>query len=247
MIFAPPKTGKTTLASTLNKLTLKQLGKPTLFIAVEAGEGGGTMSIQEAGVDYVTPANYVELLNVMSALQTDTYYGGVVFDSATEYVNRYLKPYALNFPSREKIPTRSAGVPERSDYQTMGEKARADFNTLINLTTHPNLNIRKHLIVTALEKVKEDNGSIVAVQPDLPGAMSGAATAMFQTVGQIIIRGKIQKNANGQNERVQERILLTGGDGVRVVGDRTHTLPHECVEMDWEVIWDKYWIPIINK
>jgi len=248
MVYATPKTGKTTLSSTLNKLTLKHLGKPTLFVAVEAGEGGGTMSIQDAGVDYVCPANYNDFQALLVALQTDTTYGGIVLDSSTEYVNRYLKPYALNFPSREKIPTRAAGVPERSDYQTMGEKARSDFNTLINLTTHPNMNIRKHLIVTALERVKESDGKIVAIQPDLPGAMSSSATAMFQTVGQIAIRGKVQKNpTTGQNERVQERVLVTGGDGVRVVGDRTHILPAECQEMDMLEIWEKYWLPTINK
>ena len=248
MVYSPPKFGKTTLAATLNKLTLKTLNKPTLFIAVEAGEGGGTMSIQDAGVDYVCPEDYNEFQSVLAALQTDTFYGGVVLDSATEYVNRYLKPYALNFPSRERIPTRSAGVPERSDYQTMGEKARKDFNQLISLTTKADTNIRKHLIVTALERSKEDNGAIVAIQPDLPGAMSGAATAMFQTVAQVAIRGKVVKDpTTGQPSRITERVLVTGGDGVRVVGDRTHVFPTECTDMDLLTLWEKYWVPQFNK
>jgi hypothetical protein len=245
MVYAPPKFGKTTFASTLDKLTKQYMGKPTLFIAVEAGDGGGTMSIQQAGVDFVTPQTYDELLKIITELQTDSYYGGVILDSATEYVNTFLKPFALKFPSREKIATRSAGVPERSDYQTMGEKARIDFTQLIRLTTARDVNLRKHLIVTALERTKEDNGAITAIQPDLPGAMSQSATAMFQTVGQIAIKNEIVKLPDGRSERKQSRILRTAGDGVRVMGDRTYVFPAE-IEPDLTLLWEKYWIPKVE-
>lgn len=242
LIYAPPKFGKTTLAATLNKVTLAENGKKTLFIAVEAGEGGGTMSIQHAAVDYVAPTSYEEFLQVLAALQNDTTYGGVVLDSATEYVNRFLKPYALRFAPRERVDTRQAGVPTRSDYQTMGEKARIDFLQLIGMTIHRNPDCRKHLVVTALQREKtDDSGRLIAIQPELPGSMSATATAMFQTVGQIIIKSRVVDNV-----RTQQRILLTEGDGVRVVGDRTGVFPAEAPP-DLKEIWDKYWLPKIKE
>lgn len=242
LVYAPPKFGKTTLAATLNKVTLAENGKKTLFVAVEAGEGGGTMSIQREAVDYVAPTTYEEFLQVLAALQNDTTYGGVVLDSATEYVNRFLKPYALKFAPRERVDTRQAGVPTRSDYQTMGEKARIDFLQLISLTTHRNPDCRKHLVVTALQREKtDDSGRLLAIQPELPGAMSATATAMFQTVAQIIIKSRVVNNV-----RTQERVLLTEGDGVRVVGDRTGVFPAES-PTDLKEVWDKYWLPKLKE
>ena len=245
LLYAPAKFGKTTFAATLDKLTRKHMGKPTLFIAVEAGEGGGTMSIQQAGVDFVAPATYDELLKVLTALQTDTTYGGVVLDSATEYVNRFLKPYALQFPARENVPTRSAGVPTRSDYQTMGEKLRIDFLKLISLTTAPRIECRKHLIVTALQREKLDGDTIVSIHPDLPGAMALTATAMFQTVAQIELRHVVEKE-DGKTTRRAVRQLLTDGGGIRIVGDRTGLIPNGA-PLDLLEIYERWWLPAIQR
>jgi hypothetical protein len=44
--FSPTGYGKTTLGATLDRMTRRFFGKPSLFIGVEAGEGGGAMSIQ---------------------------------------------------------------------------------------------------------------------------------------------------------------------------------------------------------
>ena len=93
MNWAPAKYGKTTFGSTLDKLTREVLGKPTVFIAVDCGDGGGTMSVRDAGVDFVQPANYKEYQAIVTALTNDTHYGGVVLDSASEYVNMFLKPF----------------------------------------------------------------------------------------------------------------------------------------------------------
>lgn len=245
LIYAPAKHGKTTFAATLNKLTLKHHGKPTLFVAVEPGEGGGTMSIQHAGVDYVAPETYDEFLKVLAALENDTNYAGVVLDSATEYVNRFLKPYALKFPSRERIPTREAGVPERSDYQTMGEKLRLDFLRLIRLTTHPRLECRKHLVVTALQREKVDHDAIVSIHPDLPGAMALTAAAMFQTVAQIGISNRVEKEG-GQTRRITHRYLITESNGVRVVGDRTGCFP-DGAPLDLLEIYEQHWLPKVQE
>jgi hypothetical protein len=191
-----------------------------------------------------------ELERLFASLATDTSYGGVVLDSSSELVRRFVQPYALAFPSREKTPTRNAGVPERSDYQTMGERSRQFFNQLINLTVHPDLNVRKHLYVTALQKDKMDKDGkvIVAVQPALPGAMAGDAAAMFQTVLSLRIVPKVVPDPGDPKKtiRISNRTLFTDSDGVTWVKDRTKCFPNGC-EPDFEVIYEKYWLPRIEE
>lgn len=254
MIYAPPKRGKTTFGATLDRMTKRFLGKPTLFIAVEAGDGGGTMSIHGADVDFVCPATMEELNKLIAALSTDTKYGGVVFDSATEYVNRFLKPYALRFPyTKGAAPaTRLEGVPEQGDYQTMGERSRMDFNKLLNLTAHPDPNVRKHLVVTALEKEKTDRKTqeVLSIGPDLPGAMAQAATAMFQTVGCIELRTTVEPDPKDPSKkiRVTRRTLVTDAteENKKILGDRTKLIPNGS-PLDWEEIWETHWLPRFEK
>lgn len=212
------------------------------------------MSIEDAGVDYVVPQTMEELNRIIAALASDTKYGGVVFDSATEYVNRFLKPYALRLPYTKGTPpaTRLEGVPEQGDYQTMGERARMDFNKLINLTSHPDKNIRKHLVVTALEKERTDRATqaLVAIQPDLPGAMSQAATSMFQSVAGIELRTSVQPDPSDPKKtiRVTRRQLVTEAteESKRVVGDRTRRIPNGA-PLDLEKIWYEYWVPTFKE
>lgn len=248
LVYSPAKRGKTTFGSTLDKLTKRWFGKPSLFVAVETGEGGGTMSVQDAGVDFIQPSSWEELVVVLATLQTDTKYGGVIFDSATEYVKRFLQPLALRIPYSKGSPdaTRAMGVPMQGDYQTMGEQARQHFNQLVNLTVHPNPNVRKHLIVTALEKEKNDrvSGELTAIQPDLPGAMATTATAMFQTVATIQVQRLVAPDPAKPGAKIltQQRVLLTETEGVRILGDRTGRIPNGA-PLDLEAIYEKYWVP----
>ena len=246
LIVAQPKFGKTTMAASLDKLCREHLQKPALFVALESSDGGGTMSIRKLGVDYIEPDNYDTMQKTIEALIEDTTYGGVVIDSATEYIELFLKPYALKFPSRERTALRGAGVPERSDYQTMGEKMRQDFNRLLKMTKHPDPRKRKHLVITALEKERTDDaGSVTAIVPNLPGAMANAATAMFQTVGNIKIVTTVGKGPDGKPTRESARWFSTASDGVRVAGDRFGVLPL-LVEPDLSVIWNKYMVPAMT-
>ena len=250
MLWAYPKRGKTTFASTLDNLTKKHFGKPTLVIAVEAGEGGGTMSIQDAEIDFVAPTSMEELNRIIAALANDTKYGGVVLDSSTEYVNRFLTPYALAFPYTKgaAAATRQNGVPEQGDYQTMGERARMDFNKLINLTSHPDPKIRKHLVVTATEKEKTDRatGAVTRIGPDLPGAMAEAATAMFQTVATIELRTSVQPDPADpkKTRRVTERLLVTDAteENKKILGDRTKCI-RSGMPLDFVQIWEQGFMP----
>lgn len=251
LVYAWPKMGKTTFAATLDQMTRKFMGKPTIVIAVEAAEGGGTMSIAEFGLDYIAPEvdpadptkGFNEIGQLLAWLRNDEKYGGVVFDSCTEYVNRFLKPWALRFPVRQPAASRAAGVPVWDDYHAMGEQGRIHLNQMVGLTTHPDPKKRKHLLVTATRKEKSnENGGLVKVYPELPGALADAATAMFQTVGTVELEAKLEKDAKGKVARTMERWFVTEGDGVKVLGDRTKRLTGR-LPLDWVRLWEEYWLP----
>lgn len=257
MLYQAAKFGKTTLAASLDTMTKKFMNKPSLIIAIEAGEGGGSMSVQNLGIDYVQPTSMGNLGTLMSELATDTYYGGIIFDNSTDYVRRFLEPYSLKFTwgGCEKFPTRRIGVPARNDYQTMGSQLRTDFNKLIKLTTSevPE-DCRKHLIVTALVKEKNnDDGALIRKGPSLPGDMMDTATAMFQTVATIDIQGSTIKNPAGQTERIYERYLRTKPKSKEILGDRSGILPERLLltnsdgtPVSMADIWEKYYLPRFN-
>ena len=249
MVYAPAKFGKTTMVATLNEMTKEYFGKPSLLIPLEAADGGGAMSLNGLNIDYYIPKDYKEMRELLAELQGDTKYGGVILDSSSEYVKVFLQPHVLGtYPSREHIATRAAGVMERSDYQTCGELLRQDFNRLIRLSSGVTPeNRRKHIVVTALQRsLTDDNGSLVAIQPDLPGAMASAATAMFNVVGQVKIIGEVTKDANGKPTRSTRRVFSTSGDGVVVRGDRTNRIPVDCPP-DFKWIWEKAFVPLWAK
>lgn len=224
LVYAPAKYGKTEFAAGLDALTQKYRGKPTLIIACEVAEGGGTMSVADRGIDYVMPQSYQDMESLIATLQTDTTYGGIILDNVTDYALRIVKPYALKFPSKERDSgTRATGVPMRGDYQVMGEAARQQLNKLVNLTNdNTPERYRKDLIVTALEREQSDEGGILqAIKPALPGALSDVASAMFQSVVSIKIKPKIVPNGVGGTRKLSGRILHVNADGIRVGDDRT--------------------------
>lgn len=257
LVWAVAKIGKTTFGASLDAMTKKFFGKPTLFLAIEPGEGGGTMSIRQFGVDYVVPKTFEELKGIVRELYSDTHYGGIVLDSSTCMVKHHIQPDALKLPNpREKDPRRALGVPGRSDYQTMGEMTRQIFNALIGLTTVvrkdgevwvPDLDRRKHLLVTATDKTITDDetGEVVKVGPDLPGAMFDAATAMFQTVMTIVMKREVDRSDPKVPKTITRRTLVTKPDGKKILGDRMNLLPEESVP-DMVEIYEKYWLPQIT-
>ena len=258
MLYQAAKRGKTTLAASLDKITRKYDNKPTLFVSMEASDGGGTLSLKDLDIDYVQPTTRLELDSIVAALQNDTHYGGVVIDSASEYVKRFLQPFALQntFLGADHYPTRAYGVPARNDYQFMGEVGRIFFNRLIQMTAARDLNKRKHLIVTALIKERtDDRGAIIRVGPDLPGAMSDSATAMFQTVAQVGVRVKLAPDPSNPKakRRIHERFLRVKPTGPEILDDRTGVFPHGFSLTDdsgqpigLDVIYEKYWLPAVE-
>lgn len=249
MLWAKAKFGKTSWAAQLDKVTKRWYNKKTLFIAVEAADGGGTASIADLGIDYVEPKSFSEFQGLVSALQSDTMYGGVVLDNASDLVKRYIQPEALKMPLKGVMDEalRKKGVPDQKDYQTQGEMLRTELNKLVNLTKRdvPE-NIRKHLIVTALEYERTTRGNpptTISIGPALPGQMADTASAMFQTMLTIEVETRVDA---ATKTRVYERKVVSEADGVKILGDRLKIFPARG-SFNLEEVWEKYWIPRTEK
>ncbi len=248
LTYAYPKSGKTTLSATFHEWCLKEYGKPGLFIVFESADGGGVSSVQDYDVPYVQPTDIKSTEGILRTLLTDSDYAAVFVDNLTDLVQNVVKPYALKFPSRENIPTRAAGVPERSDYQTIGEKTRELLNMMIALTKS-DPRYRKHLIVNALLDTQTDkNGNIQLIGPDLPGALRESGPAPFELVSYITIKDKVVNSIENPTVKVRQKqyTLVTQADGVRVAGDRYKVFPAES-PADWGILMEEYWKPKIQK
>ncbi len=260
LLYSSPKYGKTTVGGTLEDLTQKHLGKPTLFIAVELGEGGGIASIREKGVEYVTPRNKQELNEILAYLPTDTKYGGVILDGATETNAAIIQPSALKMECKDKAAatkqSRAVGVPAWSDYQTMGEEMRKILQRLMNCTTQgdPRGSLgqkqlaenRKHLLVTALLREKKDKDMVVQwTGPQLPGQMAENSAAIFQTVMTI----KLINSRDTVTKKMKvERRLSVNPVNNWILGDRLRLLPEEeLLPANLCTLYEKYWIPAIKE
>lgn len=219
-LWAPSGYGKTHFTGGLDDICQEYLGKRCLYIPVETGEGGGAATIRLRNVPLLIPKDFGSFYKTLSLLRNDKTIGGVVFDSATEFNKSFVKPEALKYPARENVATRLAGIPTRSDYQTMGELSSQVFRALIALTTHENPEYRKHLIVTAADATKEEDERITFIGPDLPGRMRTEATQMFQQVLSMEIKPEV---VAGRRSNV--RYLVCAGDGVRAIKDRFAILP----------------------
>lgn len=252
MMWAMPKFGKTEWASELDAVTKKHFGKPTLFIAVEAADGGGTATIAKKGIDYVEPRSLSDFQGIVSALQTDTIYGGIVLDNASDLVKRYIQPEALKLPyEKGSAPaSRLKGVPAQGDYQTMGEMLRGELNKLVNLTKKDTPdNVRKHLIVTALqyEKTNREGNTTISIGPALPGQMADTASAMFQTMLTLDIERKVVPSATNPKETVAvyPRVVVAEADGKKILGDRLKIFPPRGPFSLMET-FERYWLPAVE-
>lgn len=251
-LWAKPKFGKTYWAAGLDKVTKKWYNKPTLFVAVEAADGGGTMSIREMGVDYVEPKSWSEFQSIVAALQTDTTYAGVVVDNASDLVKRFIQPIAVKMAYEKGAApeSRLKGVPAQGDYQTMGEMLRTEMNSLVNLTKKsvPD-NIRKHLLVTALEYEKTDrkSGDTISIGPALPGQMADTASAMFQTMLTLGIDRVVYPDPKNPKQNIAryDRMIIATADGKKILGDRMGIFPAKMTA-DLVSFWENFWLPTVE-
>lgn len=251
LLWGPSGYGKTQLAGGLDDITQKYGGKRTLYIPVEAGEGGGAATIRKRGVPMFVPRDYTDLHRVLGLLRNDKSIGGVVLDSASELAKVYVKNAALKYPARENIATRAAGIPTRSDYQTMGELTSQILRMLIAFSTHEDPAFRKHVIVTATDVTREEDERITFIGPDLPGRMGREVVQMFQQVLSLEI-----KPETVDGKRTSVRYLASASDGVRAMKDRYGILPEKIrikrSETDSEgedllSVYEKYYLPEMQR
>lgn len=256
LLYANPKFGKTTMASTMDAMTKKYMGKPTLYIMCEAGEGGGALSVKDAGIDCVFPETLDDLEAILTWLYNDTHYGGVVMDSVTEMVNRIMKPHILATPTSGANPVemaaRKEGVPVRLDYNKMNERGRLWLNRLVGLTTItkvvdgarvPDLDRRKHVLATAHTKIKSSqDGTIIKIQPDLPGQLAESACGLFQSVI-TLNRSVVNKTIDGRKVSEPNITVVSEISGLPyILGDRFGIFENGSPP-DFLYIYEKNFLP----
>ena len=253
LLWAASGRGKTRLAGSLHRLTMKYLGKPTLFIAVESGEGGGAVTIRDMNVPLWIPKDWGDLDRGLTSLKSDRQFGGVVLDSASEVVKAFVKPVALKYPCREKsavvVGPRSEGIPTQSDYQVMGELMRQLFQKLLNISAQEDPGLRKHIVVTALDKSRQDEESkrTTWVGPALAGAIATDGVGMFQLAATIELKSVVEAG-----RRTVERWLVSSSEGPEALKDRFNLLPGRVLiknmegtkGMDLCDMWEHFWLPV---
>ena len=179
-------------------------------------------------------------------------------DNLTDADKSILLPYSLSFPSKEKIPTRIMGVPDRGDYQSMGAFLQKILAPIVHLTRHENLDIRKDVVLCALskDKMSADGKELVCIHPSLPGAMAVDAPAMVQTVSRIKCKSKVIPDPSHPKTttRLFQRILVSDSDGVLIVGDRWKLMPQEWLltsdtgeALGFSDIYEQLWVPKLKQ
>lgn len=240
LIYGANGEGKTTFAATLNDITLKYFGKPTLVVAIEPSDGGGLLSVAAKNIDYIVPREYKDLLEILAFLRTDTKYAGVVFDSLTEVTKKFVRDKALKLPAKEAksevlSAARAEGIPTQSDYGTMGSIFGNFLREVVALSSFDVLGDKaKHVICTAVKKEKRDKEGVLEKEgPDIPGEMATTCTSLFNVVSRIVMGHRVDPTTK---TRVPHRTLCSVGDAIRTLKDRTQILG-ENAPMDMNLIW----------
>lgn len=207
LLVGRPGTGKTSWLSTV----------PGIGIAAcETGHGSGILSVAHNNVKFVEPKNFTDFRSIC----LDTFEGfrglqAVGLDSLTYMTKTFIKDHVLaNFPAKNRTEAmrRSAGVPTGFDY--------GDIASVTHGLLNPLLGQHKHVIVTCLEKaVKNSDGDIIGIGPDLPGALADGAPALFDTVLYLKVR-KVLRDPRDPKSVFYERYFVTANDGFHVGKDR---------------------------
>ena len=200
LLYSPPGFGKTLWASS---------APSPGFAACETGHGGGLLTLAGQNIDYIEPTSISDLEAVANGLvfkDKET----IVLDSLSAMTMTFVKDAALAIPrTKGESLKRKQGVPELDDYGVMGEMTRRILNRLLDLD--------KHVIVTALEKIKlpdpETGQGETIICPDLPGAMAVGSTGMFDFVFRLRARQIMTKPGDAKS-KVTQRYLLTVNDGM---------------------------------
>jgi hypothetical protein len=223
LLVAPTGLGKTTWVSSA----------PDVGIAAcETGEGSGTLSITQANVDFVEPRTFVDFRSICyDTFQPFQNKRTIALDSLSYMTKSFIKDHVLSsFPSKNprEASRRQAGVMSGFDYGDVAEVTRSLLNALLAQ--------KKHIIVTALAKSdKDENGVVIGIKPDLPGALADGAAAMFDSVLYLKVR-KLYRDPKDPRSVYMQRYFITQADSVHLAKDRNNSgRPF----LDAEEIFDK--------
>lgn len=224
LLVADSGIGKTTWAATA----------PDVGIAAcETGEGSGTLSIVKAGVDFVEPKTFADFRSICyDTFQPFQKKRSIALDSLTYMTKSFIREHVLTaFPAKNprEAMRRQAGIPSGFDYSEISELTRNLLNALLAQ--------KKHIIVTALAKYeKDDNGVIIRIKPDLPGALGDASAAMFDCVMYLKAR-KLLRDPKDPKSAYVQRYFITQTDSVHLAKDRNNSgkpflAPEEIFDKD---------------
>lgn len=218
LVVGPPGAGKTTWIST---------APDPGVAACETGFGGGLLSVAQSGLDFVEPRNKAEF----EAVCTGKIFADkqtIALDSLTAMTRTFIKDHALSFPrTRGNSEKRAAGVPELDDYQIMAEVTRSLVAKLLEQD--------KHVIITCgVKAVKDADGAIKSLAPDLPGALADAAPGMFDAVLYLKGRKKLRNPADKKSEYT-ERYFITENDGYHTGAKCRSSLNGKCLLSSEEI------------
>lgn len=202
--------------------------------ACETGEGNGLLTAARKGVDYIEPETYQDF----EAFCNGQYFkdkDSLILDSLSTSNTKFIVPQAISLAPRKSGDSgkRGIGLPELDDYKTMGELMRKNVNKL--------LDIDKHIICTALLKIKEPNmetgqGEYI-VGPDLPGAMMLASPAMFDVVMCLKTESKLADPRDAKS-RYTERYWVTASDGKGLIAKSRNITAGGTPILPARITWD---------
>lgn len=176
--------------------------------ACETGLGNGLSSVVDKGVDYAIVESYADLKDVCQG-RVFKDHAAIGLDSLTAVERRIIKDEALRIPrTKGESAKRKLGIPELDDYGSMAELTTSILEDLLAQD--------KHIIVTALERVKtpdpETGKGEFAIGPDLPGSMFSAAPGMFDIVLRLRAETKLRDPKDAKS-KYTERYFETEADG----------------------------------
>ena len=228
LVYAPTGFGKTDWAC-----------DPALdpwICAGETGVGNGLLTVAERGLPYGVATSLADWEAFCSG-RFGAANATLVADGGSEFVKTFIKDYALTLPNARAgadQARRAAGIPVGNDYQSMAEIMRRNLRKLLAQD--------KHIIVTALERVKEPGddsppGTPTYIGPDLPGELMLTCTAMFDLVFRLRVRSMLRDPKDAKSRYLQRYLLTESHDGITIVKCRSQ-LSNKPL-LDGEEIIDK--------
>lgn len=232
LAIGPPGIGKTTLVGTIAEVVgAKNVG----VVSAEPGDDGGLKSIARQGVDYVVPVSYFEALEVTKgSIFKDKQ--AIIVDGVDVLISHHTRKYAVGMTNKHGgdtgSPRRAAGVPDKSDYQTIGVAGRDLLRAYLDMD--------KHILMTAnmrADRPGDDDapGTILTYGPDIPGQLYRGIVAMVD-ISLFVMGRSILRDPKDPKSRFSQRYLITEpGNGTYLaksrlsLGDKrlTNVLPNE--------------------